>query len=636
MANGTDRGPIDFSTELQIEGARTAERGFARMWSAGASEAVKAAYMQSADKRGAEAAENIRRRYYKKEFEQILNARVKPLQERLQAAKEVRDKTMSTTVMPVTHVLSPAERQQRANMLRQDAVLTSQLTAGTVAKKGEEAGVVQTTPEQSIAANAAIDQQVGETESEEVLALIDPVTAVPVPLNSGRGINIWRKAELDFWGEYTKVNQELMNIMSEYQGNPYADKYSENLINMNIKQANIATTGKTDPLEAQKYMEDRQRFEAEQQTREQEVGTGQFKVETREAALNVAVRRAGNLMKTDPLVRDMLGKTIVSKLERGQELTRPEKFEAANTLRTYDELQEKEIARREKDNVFRIPAVKVPSPELWQGEMRVRDPIFKQYYGEEFANIVNNLQTDLAKMPQEEQRSILTEYGALPQDIEMFVEGGRPSPTLQATLERMANTKENNMRANDIAELRRLPQLENTAVQPELKQIIDQTIENIILELKAEGVTPNEQLIRADRYRAFFEAVHGRPAPMTHDPRTLENVYSVLTSQKEREEARRRSLLPETAEVAPQVPEIQQEDLELLASPKAKFNEALLEFNLQQHERAQLMAEEERKRQIQEERAKRRKQRRVRRTRKALANKAWSREKVFETSQAPR
>ena len=98
MANG---GAVDAGTQLAMQGAMEMERGSARAWSAGATAGVQAAYMQSAMQKGAMAAENIRNRYFKKEFEQIQEMRIQPLQDRLKAAQELRNNTLMMTTMPV-------------------------------------------------------------------------------------------------------------------------------------------------------------------------------------------------------------------------------------------------------------------------------------------------------------------------------------------------------------------------------------------------------------------------------------------------------------------------------------------------------------------------------------------------------
>lgn len=528
------RGPIDTGTMLKMQGAMEAERGFGRMWSAGASETVKAAYMRSAEMKGALAAENIRNRYYKKEFEQILETRIKPLQERLSAAKALRDQTMATTTMPTTRTVSPEEYQERAEALGQAGPVQFQTVPGPTGKKGEAAK--QVIPQQPAAPNAALDKQIGAVESEDVLAVVDPVSGSPVPIASPRGISVWNKAENDFWGEYSAVNQELMQIMSEYEGNPYADRYAQSLIDSVIKQSNLATTGKADPLKAQEWMENRQQFEAEQETRQQGLQAGEFQIETAEAGLDVAVREAQQIVQTDPSFAALVGKPIMSKFKRGKSLTRREKFEAANAVRTYRDLQEKELARKrrqeERDRVFRIPSIDVPNPENWHPDMRADpgDPTYRQYFGEERADVINDQLIMVSQMSPEEQDDLLSGFGASTNDIAVFQEGlGTITPGMAKAFENMANKLETNNIANDRAFIRRLPELERR--QSELARVIDQTINNAIDQIRASGGIPDEDLIRNNRYKVFFELIYGRRAPERGDFRTVRDVGDILSGR---------------------------------------------------------------------------------------------------------
>lgn len=605
MADGsTNQGTIvDPGTMLKIQGAIQAERGFAQAFSAGASPAVQAAYMRSADEKAKLAVQNIQNRYWKKEFEQILDTRVKPLQDRLVVAQKRYDQLMATTVMPTGKTVSPDEYQMKADSLGQGGPVQFKEIpgAGPITEKNKKPGEV--IPQQPAAPNAALGKEIGAVEYQDALALVDPVSGQPVPLSSPRGINLWRDATKNFWGEYSSVNQELMQIMADYPGNPYADNYARSLMDNVIKQGNIATTGKADPLAAQQWMDERQAFEADQELKQQQVSTGAFELERREAGLDVSAREAEQLAQTDTSFAPLVGKKILGKFENNQPLTRQEKLEAASAVRTYRTLQEKQIAERVRSGVFNISPINLPNPSNWQSEMRTKDPVFKQYFGEEYANVVNNLRRDIANMSPEERRATLSNAGASTMDIEMFEQGETITPGMKNAFDALANGRDAIRISNDRAEIRRLPELEKQ--QPEVSNVIDQTIDDAIMQMKAEGLNPNEDLLRTDRYRVFFELVNGREAPIysledlsaIYDPETLSQLDAVIRQQQEELNQRARGtampvtlpgLLPAKEKPKPEEIKVRTAGME---TPRSRFEQALMQYEAE-HPKAKKMREE--------------------------------------------
>lgn len=517
MANGV----VDPGTALAMQGAIEQERGLARSWSAGANATVQAAYQQSAANKGALAADQIRQRYFKKEWEQIQDARINPLQTRLQSAKALREQTLMTTVMPVKGAaLRPGLDPAMPNP-------NSQL--GIPAAPAEGAGDVTIQPPdqtQIMDEEGGIERALGSDE----LSYIDPVSGEPVPISSPRGVAIMQQADSDFWGEYSAVNTEMMDVLGDYSGNPFADQMAERLIDLTIKQGNVATTGQTDPMKAQAYMDQRQEFEANMELKRQDVGAGKLALETQTAGLDVAARDAGRLASEDAAFRDLLGDKIFGKMQQGTALTRREKLEAASAVRTHRALQEKGILQRAKSGVYTIPAVIANEPSNWQGHMMTRDPVFQTYYGQEFATLANNTMGAIQNMDPVEMETTLRNAGAGDLEIARANEGLWNDPNLTAIVEKIANSSGAAVEANDRAMLRRLPELERQ--DPNMSGVIDSVLDQQIAQMRAAGYDPDEERMRAERYIPFFEATYGRVAPPTMDEFTTARVAHLLEGRR--------------------------------------------------------------------------------------------------------
>jgi hypothetical protein len=487
---------------IGMQGAIQAERGFARAWSAGASPGVKAAYMESAAMKGALAAEQIRNRYYKKEWEQIHSTRLQPLHDRLAAAQEARNLAMRTTVMPVRRVVTPEEYQQRADLLGQGGPPQLQTVPGKTTKDGTQTQEV--VPQQAAAPNQALGQMMGAVEAEESLALFDPVSSEPVPFASARGIEIWQNADNDFWGEYKAVNTEMADILGEYTGNPFADKAISLLQENAIKQSNIAATGQTDPRKAQEWWEGRMKFEADQETAQLDQEAGALSLRRAQAALQTEVMDAARLAETDPAFRDLVGDKIADKLIKGEKLTQNQMDQAASATRYHRQLQEKAIAQRAKQRVFTIPTTNVTNPSNWGADM-MADPVYQTYYKQEFAQAANSVQEELLALPEAEMVNVLRSAGADDNMVIKALEGLWNDPGVTTVIERIAQSKGLAQTANDSAFLRRLPELERQ--QPELRPVVDGTLDQYISQLRGAGYDldgEDEARIRAERYIPFL------------------------------------------------------------------------------------------------------------------------------------
>jgi len=537
MADGR---AVDLGTMFMMQGAMTLEEGLARLHGATASPAVQAQMMENARVKGAMAAENIRNRYFKKEFEQVLGARVNPLLAEQQNALNSYKEAMQTTVMPVKRVVNPEESQMLEEALQTPPPPVPKIP-------GKEQVSVQEKMRPVSETNVAMQPgMIGAVEMKEELAIRDPASGEPVPISSPRGINIWQEAKNDYWAVNSRVNQELMTIMSEYQGNPYADSYARALMDNVIKQSNIATTGIADPMEAQATWDKRMEWEANQEIKQQEISTNALNFEKREADLAVDVNDASRLLSTDPAFKDLVGDKIANKLMNNKPLTRRESLEASSAVRTHRSLQEKMILQRAKQRVFTIPMTNVNNPQNWEADIQ-NDPVFDTYKNQAFNEVAAAALPKLRAEAEQDPEGFANRMrmkGIPEVDIQTFVVGGGATPALTDAL-KADLTKEQTQLAYDTAYLRRLPELERQ--QPELTPVIDSVVESAISALKEKypEMTPEqEDVYRQDRYRTFFDWSTGRPSPEFHDPITLQNVAGAM------EAATRAKIQAETRAIA--------------------------------------------------------------------------------------
>jgi hypothetical protein len=496
------------------------------MWSAGASETVKAAYMQSASQKGALAADQIRQRYYKKEWEQIQATRITPLRDQLQAAKDAREKTLMSTVMPVPRTMQPGESAQMSSELGLDIPGAQTVVPGKKGKDGQVGASTVATGAPQAAPNLAMQgETIGVTQHEDMLALMDPVSGVPVALGGPRGKSIVQNADSMFWGEYSRVTSSMMDTLGEYVGNPYADSMAENLIAEVIKQGNIATTGQTDPHDAERHMMDRQEFEADQEIKGQQIAEGKVQADTGAAEREIGAREAGGLIGTSKRFDDSLGSKIIGKYQTGKPLTKNEQFQAAAAARHERGLQEKQILARAKQDYYTIPPALAEIPQNWQGHMMTRDPVYQTFFGNAFADLANSKAGEINAMEPADREALIRAHGGGETDVLKAENQLWKDANLQIILKSITESSGASQKANDTAYIRRLPSLE--AQDPNVATTIDATLDRFIAEARANGLDVDEERIRAQRYVPFVEATLGRDQgrdqwgdPLNMDPHT--------------------------------------------------------------------------------------------------------------------
>lgn len=499
MANGA----VSPGTQLQMQGAKRMEFGLAQITSAGQDPTTKQAAFQNAQQMGAMAAETIRQRFYKKEFEMVQQVHFQPVLDGMSADKAMLDNKLQTTTMAVQRFKSPQEQ------------LTEEMEGAQVVK----AEMPQPPPVKTADGKAAalaleptpILNPEGGVHTEELLALIDPMDNKPVALSSARGISIMQDAHMEYGQSHTAALQQLMSIAAKYGGNSYMDRYAEGLMDSVIKQGNVATTGMTDPAKAQEWMEQRQQFETDQESAQiQQEGMG-FEQDRQEGRLAADVQEAGALAQTDPKFASFLGDT-----------TDPHQASAA--LQNYKSNLEKGLLqgrRAAQQGYTQIPAQMVSKPETWAAGTLHGDTVKRSYYTADVKDRAGTYGSEVrAKLFSDDSNvssdmeNLLRQHGASQQSI--FTFKGDPSsnldpaiePDMQTALESIVELDKGfTKQANANANIRRIEDI--AAYQDDVSAEVEGRVESL---LQAKGVAPGTyayEMDMAKKFEHFYKNVYG-------------------------------------------------------------------------------------------------------------------------------
>jgi len=292
-----------------------------------------------------------------------------------------------------------------------------------------------------------------------------------------------------------------------------------------VKQAHMATAGTADPQAAQEWWEGRKKFETDQSAAQQtmetrgiqqqklrnEVTAGRLGIGQTRAQYDVNTNRAVDLAKTDANVRTALGPLADKPVEQW---TEPDKQQANYVMGLFDAQAKQNAAALLKSKVYRIEPAQVPTPEVWQQDMRTRNPAYKQYYAQLVAPIVNKVQGELTSMPQAQRDDIMRANGADDEVIRLADAGKFDDANVKRVMQAYADSTPAARHANDVAFGASLETQEQ--IQPEMTPYIDRAVQGVIDMMKdayAKGQIPNppnEELIRAERYAPAASMILGR------------------------------------------------------------------------------------------------------------------------------
>jgi hypothetical protein len=239
-----------------------------------------AAMMAGAQKMGERAAERMRDRFYKEEWKQVIETRIKPEQAKLKAAEATFKKFTTASSKEYSEIVTAAEmakREERDETTTTSRAKSNQKNQQTAQEMGQqsnpgaegpaqvgsqgknasesEAGSTQDNT-QTVSTNPAVNPgKLGAQEFRQEMMIPDPSNPErDILLNSAEGMAAYQSASFNFHSANAEIQQTIMTIASEYDS-PYAQNFMKSLMKGAMGAANNATTGQSDPNAAQAAMD---------------------------------------------------------------------------------------------------------------------------------------------------------------------------------------------------------------------------------------------------------------------------------------------------------------------------------------------------------------------------------------------
>jgi len=366
--------------------------------------------MQGGLQTGQDMATALRNRFYQKEFDLLSETGLKPLHAKLKEAATGVQSRLSMATQPVMTTMSPEEGQMLAETLQGQTPGIEQIDQGKTAEGGVKPP--KTIPTMAPPApNPAMNPgRLGATVVQDQLAIMDPATGQPVAITSSRGLQIQQEAVNDFWQVNQDVNMQMMDLLARHAGNPFVDNAMQNLLKNTANMAGSAVTGKTDPMEMQKWMDTRKAQEAEMAQRWSETGINQLKTDLGRGGAYAGARDAMTLQEqypdqfSDPAMQDVLsGKRAASEQEEA-------KLGAQSSL--LRQLEKDQLEAREKAGMIVIPKQIVSNPRVWPKHLMNSYPPFRADMERHFGNAKSATMAEFARMSPETRREQLLMAGA--------------------------------------------------------------------------------------------------------------------------------------------------------------------------------------------------------------------------------
>lgn len=502
--------------------------------------------------RGAEGAAErmamaIRNRYYQKEFEMVRKTRIAPIMQGFNDDLELFRQRQAIAVRPVMRTISAVQGQEVAETLQGGEPTIVEVPTGKTNAEGKPVGqpVPQAAPP---APNPALQPgRLGAVETYDALSIIDPLTGLPVDIdNSARFAEIKNLNANDYWNSYQKRSLELMDVLGEYAGNPFADEAGRRFYEHIANMAGFAATAELNPDKQIEVMNARAKAKAE---------TEKLRAEAEQQQLLTGMRR-GALEGQAPLVRSDIAAEpeLLSSLgPRQQQIVQgqgaPPNVEEMAGLGTFAsgtlERRKLEDARlTERRRSMAIPPELEGIPQNWEGHLVTRDErtsgLWKAHVQQHAATITSRL-TGLVEAarsgnPAAESalRDAFKRVQAPDTVVSKVLAGNWQDPEVVKFTEQLAMADPKiTQDATDQALLIRLPEVARE--QPNVAYGLDQATDALITDLRARGyiVTPEmEALLRADRTHSALTYLHGGREPsagLKRDPEEQARVNQAMT-----------------------------------------------------------------------------------------------------------
>lgn len=475
--------------------------------------------MQGGMETSRDMANTLRQRFYQKEFDLLSETGLKPLHQKLAEAAAATQGKLSIATRPVMTTMSPEEGQMLAETLQGQTPGIEHIDQGKTAEGKAKA----TKPIPTMAPpapNPAMNPgRLGATVVQDQLAIMDPATGQPVAVTSNRGLQIQQEAVNDFWQVNQEVNMQMMDLLSRHAGNPFVDHAMQGLLKNTANMAGSAVTGKTDPMEMQKWMDERQAKEAEMAQRWSETGLNQLKTEAGRGGLYGQSRDAMTLQGaypeqfSDPAMQDVLS---------GQrQPTSLEEAKLAGQQGVIRGLEKEQLAAREKAGMVIIPSQIATNPRVWPKHLLNSYPPFRADMERHFGIAKQQTMATFAKMSPADRMTQLRLAGASPEvanmgSIDWTHEEAAP---YIATIARQSSHYKEAM-ANSYADT--IPLIK--AYQPELVPVMQDSVRQYLPRVNAEyrkrhGVDMSSR--QQERFLLDWErnlSAAWADAPVTSDP----------------------------------------------------------------------------------------------------------------------
>jgi hypothetical protein len=335
---------------------------------------------------------------------------------------------------------------------------------------------------------------------EEGLTVIDPETGNAVNATTAEGQAILDRHTGSFWQAYGDANMELMDIFSEYAGNPFMDNAMRGLAEETMNQAGFGVTGQKTSDEQIAFQQQREDDEASRT----------------QARADLDLRRS-QISKADREKRQSVGMTQAAggrarKLGLGDpSKDTMEKSEAEYNLEMAEWARKRQI--RDSDGLFRFPDAVIANPggRTLASEIR-NEKTYKAYVEEELTKPRNDLLAEHATDPV----AFSEKYASLLGDAKATVGAeAAGSTTVQYFVDQIARNGPHGNAARGNAQVRRMEEI--ATWQPELKKKMDTELAAMVARRKAEdNWSENEEIQYATNPVAMYVSLNDPSADVTY------------------------------------------------------------------------------------------------------------------------
>jgi hypothetical protein len=451
------------------------------MWSAFESGAAKAAHMKAYDQIGAEAAEEIRNRFYQKEFKAVNNLKLAPLIQEAQEARAEYEAETALAIRPVQRAIGVEEGQAISDALAEPGEPQIVKTPGDGPDKTMPGAPIKP-PNMAINPGSA-----GAVEVIDSMSILD-LEGNPVAIDTPQGKALLDQAADKFWGRYGDINTRIMDVLGEFQGNPFVDHAASTMIENTMRQAGQGVSGKSTPEEQQAWWEDRQKFDAEQEAAGAKASMAQENLMKAQAD-RAAQAQSAAAYAGDPTWAGQFDPKLRDKLLSGKELTDTQSAKAAATLRRIEQLIKLDQVRAADQGILKMPSsVRSQEPVGWQAFIRSKnDRNYNDYLDESLNEGIVNLTQEALANPDE----FVGQYNA-PGYVKVALDSGVLDDRSKGWFEAEAQKGGGLADAHATAFARRLSELNGGDPQMQRRSI--SYLDNIIAEAERTGRTLDPHL----------------------------------------------------------------------------------------------------------------------------------------------